>query len=97
MSQLMGAKITRDHEIIQQWVKKRKGKPVANLEESDRPEENIAIKVARRIDRKREFEISWQEFFDKFRESNLGFLYQEYDPDGEISCSCKILSPWVDF
>jgi hypothetical protein len=37
-------------------------------------------------------EISWEEFFQKFDENNLQFLYQEETADGEESRFNKFIS-----
>ena len=37
-------------------------------------------------------EISWDEFFQKFEEANLAFLYQEKTSDGKTSRFCKFIA-----
>jgi len=37
-------------------------------------------------------EISWEEFFEKFDESHLQFLYQDKTKDGKISRFHKFVS-----
>jgi len=71
-------KTTTDHEQIRRWAEERGGRPAAVVGP-------LSTKVAGglRID----FpdydsgevleEISWTEFFDKFEEQNLVFMYQE--------------------
>jgi hypothetical protein len=63
---------TRDHKKIREWAEARGGKP-AQVKgtggllriDFDEPEESLEA-------------ISWDEFFSKFDESNIKFLY---DPD----------------
>jgi hypothetical protein len=37
-------------------------------------------------------EISWDEFFEKFEDSELAFLHQDKTPDGEKSRFNKLVS-----
>jgi hypothetical protein len=72
----MTPKTTTDHEKIRQWAEERGGRPAAVVGESE-------IAGGLRID----FpdydsgevleEITWAEFFDKFEEQNLVFMYEE--------------------
>jgi hypothetical protein len=63
--------MTTDHEQIRRWVEVRGGRPalvkdsgVLRIDFPDGPGESLAP-------------ISWEEFFDKFEQSQLAFLYQE--------------------
>jgi len=70
------SKTTTDHAIIRRWAEERGGKPakVAGSEPGeiriDFPnfpgEEEESLEV-----------ISWEEFFDRFEEDNLVFMYRE--------------------
>ncbi len=72
----MTPKTTTDHEKIRQWAEERGGRPAAVIGENE-------IAGGLRID----FpdydsgevleEITWTEFFDKFEEQNLVFMYEE--------------------
>lgn len=86
------SKITQDHKKIRKWVEKRDGSPAcvkgtgsskdAGLLRINFPgyaEENLK-------------NISWEEFFEKFDENNLAFLYQKKLKGGEISRFNKIIS-----
>jgi len=87
------SKTTTDHKTIQSWAEARGGKPST----VKRTEENGDAGVLR-ID----FpgysgagsleEISWDEFFQKFDEKNLAFLYQEHTSSGEESRFFKLVS-----
>lgn len=75
---MSSAKTTTDHDVIKQWAEERGGHPARVSRTGD--EEDVGII---RID----FpgfsgegtleEISWEEFFDKFEEKQLAFLYQD--------------------
>lgn len=72
----MEPKTTTDHEKIRQWAEQRGGRPASVVGENE-------IAGGLRID----FpdydsgevleEITWTEFFDKFEEQNLVFMYEE--------------------
>ena len=72
------AKATINHDQIRKWVEAHGGHPAAVKETGGEGDPGIL-----RIDfpgysgEGRLEEISWDEFFDKFDESNLAFLYQE--------------------
>lgn len=76
-------KTTTDHAAIRKWAEARGGKP-ARVKgtgrkddpgllriDFDEPEENLEY-------------ISWDDFFEKFEEKNLAFLYQD-EPDSRFS------------
>jgi len=75
---------TTDHNKIRKWAEERDGRPatVKSTEENGHagilridfgPKENS-------LD-----EIEWDEFFRKFDESELAFLYQDRTKDGKVS------------
>lgn len=84
---MSSSKRTTDHEKIRNWAEARSGKPArvqgtggaddAGLLRIDFPEEND--------DDERLEEISWDEFFEKFDEKRLAFVYQEQTVKGEQS------------
>jgi hypothetical protein len=72
-------KTTTDHDKIRRWAEERGGRPAAVVDSVD-------TKVAAgglRIDfpdydsGEALQEITWAEFFDKFEEQNLEFMYEE--------------------
>jgi hypothetical protein len=83
----MSSKRTTDHAKIRQWVEARNGKPArvqgtgqgedAGLLRIDFPEEHE--------DEEDLEEISWDEFFEKFDEKRLAFVYQDQTAGGETS------------
>ena len=88
------ARTTTDHETIRQWVEDRNGKP-ASVPGTAKANEDVGLV---RIDfaddggEKSLDEISWDEFFDKFEEKQLAFLYQEQKANGEPSTFNKLVS-----
>lgn len=80
---------TRDHDTIRRWAEERKAIP-ATVRGTARDDDDAGIL---RFDfvgdgQKREDaleEISWDEFFEKFDEAKLTFLYQDRTADGDVS------------
>ncbi|MGH9158506.1 MAG: lipocalin/fatty-acid binding family protein [Vicinamibacteraceae bacterium] len=85
--------VTTDHDEIRRWVEDRGGHPsrVAGTGEQEDPgllridfpgyggEESLGG-------------ISWDEFFRKFNEKGLAFVYQEQTTGGEKSVFSKLVS-----
>jgi hypothetical protein len=75
---MSAAKVTTDHDVIRRWVEKRGGHP-ARVGRTGDDEDMGVIRI--------DFpgfsgegtleEISWDEFFEKFEEKQLAFLYQD--------------------
>jgi hypothetical protein len=84
--------LTRDHERIREWAEERGGKPSAVRDTGGGDDPGII-----RID----FpgysgegsleEIPWEEWFEKFDESDLVLLHQETTADGEKSNFNKLI------
>jgi hypothetical protein len=87
------SKVTIDHDEIRAWVEARGGKPSDVIGTGGKEDVGLL-----RID----FpgysgegsleEISWDEFFEKFEEKQLAFLYQEETADGHESRFCKLIN-----
>ena len=84
------AESTTDHDAIRRWVEERGGRPVsvkgtggddAGILRIDfgEPEESLEP-------------IDWDEWFRKFDENDLEFLYQEEKQSGEGSTFFKLVS-----
>ena len=88
------AQITTDHQIIRKWTEERGGIPVTVTSTKTKGEVGLLrIKFPEvSKDTKKLEEISWEEFFKKFDENKLQFLYQEKTKDGEISRFFKFVS-----
>ncbi|MFO7963009.1 MAG: hypothetical protein R6U50_03725 [Desulfobacterales bacterium] len=88
------SKQTTDHDTIRKWAEERNGVP-ASVEGTSRNEEEAGILRIHFPDYETEpnlKEISWEEFFDKFEESNLAFLYQERTKEGDLSRFFKFVA-----
>jgi hypothetical protein len=87
------SRLTTDHETIKKWVEERGGKPAtvkstahggdAGLLRIDFP----GYKGEGSLE-----EIAWEEFFKKFDEKKLAFLYQDKTAGGEESRFFKFVS-----
>jgi hypothetical protein len=90
---MSSSKRTTDHAKIRQWVEARNGKPArvqgtgeaddAGLLRIDFPEDNDDHELE---------EISWDEFFEKFDEKRLAFVYRDQTASGEPSRFNKFVS-----
>lgn len=85
------AQTTTDHATIQHWVEERGGHPACVKGTGDKNDTGLL-----RIDfpgysgEESLQPISWDEFFEKFDEANLAFLYQETQ-DGKPSRFSKLV------
>jgi hypothetical protein len=83
---------TTDHEEIRRWVEQRGGRPARELGTG-----NVGDPGLLRIDfpggtgDEQLEQISWDEWFERFDESNLAFLYQEQKAGGEDSTLFKLV------
>jgi hypothetical protein len=81
---------TTDHNTIRKWAEERSAWPAtvkgtgdkesAGVLRLDFEEDGKEDERDSRLER-----ISWEEFFEKFDESNLAFLFQETLKSGEVS------------
>lgn len=80
------SKVTTDHKVIRQWVEERSGTPatVKSTEEGDKPG-LLRIDFPGYSGEGRLEAISWDDFFEKFDEAHLAFLYQDRLKSGEVS------------
>lgn len=87
------SKTTTDHEVIKRWVEERGGHPATVKGTGDGDEAGVL-----RIDfpgysgEGRLEKISWEEFFEKFDEKKLAFLYQDETSGGKESRFFKFVS-----
>ena len=83
---------TTDHNEIRKWAEERGGKPATVKATEDDGHAGIL-----RIDFDPPDEgldrISWDEFFEKFDETGIAFLYQEQTKDGKPSRFYKFVRP----
>lgn len=84
--------MTKDPEIIREWAEARGGKPSAVMSTGKKNDVGIL-----RIDfpgysgKGSLEEISWDDWFEKFEENNLTFLYQEKTAAGKQSRFFKLV------
>jgi hypothetical protein len=77
---MSNSKVTTDHAKIRKWVEARKGVPVRVQGTGSAVDAGLLrIDFPERDDRDDDDleEISWDEFFEKFDEKRLAFVYQE--------------------
>jgi len=70
-------KSTTDHDEIRRWAEERGGRPALAVEQQDQP---LGLRIEFPEDRDQAdglLLISWEEFFRKFDEQNLVFLYRD--------------------
>jgi hypothetical protein len=79
------ANVTTDHATIRRWAEERRAHP-ATVKATRRESEPGLLRL--------DFEpgeqdalarLSWEEFFDKFDDEKLAFLYQDKTDDGAVS------------
>ena len=87
------AKQTTDHDEIRRWVQERGGKParVKGTGSGDDPGV-LRVDFPGVGEEDRLEEIPWDEWFDKFEQENLAFLYQDEVKSGEESRFFKLVN-----
>jgi hypothetical protein len=89
---MSAARVTTDHETIRHWVEERDGGPATVRRTSRRGDPGILrIDFPGYLGEETLEPISWDEFFVKFDESGLAFLYQEETANGGTSRFSKFL------
>ena len=83
---MSSASKTTDHKKIRKWAEERGGVPATVKRTKSDGEPGLLRIDFPEASQPPEFEhIDWDDFFEKFDESNLAFLYQEKTADGKIS------------
>lgn len=75
---------TTDHALIKKWVEQRDGRP-ATVRATEEDGHAGILRIDFGPKEERLEEIEWDEFFRKFDESDLAFLYQDRTKDGKLS------------
>ena len=75
---------TTDHEKINKWAKDRDGVS-ATVKETEKNGHAGILRIDFGPREKGLEEISWEDFFRKFEEAHLAFLYQDKTKDGKVS------------
>jgi hypothetical protein len=87
------ANVTTDHEEIRKWAEARGGKPACVKGTGGRGDTGLLrIEFPARGRDENLQEISWDEFFKKFDDQGLAFLYQERTASGRPSRFNKLVS-----
>ena len=88
----MSSKMTTDHEEVRRWAEQRGAKP-STVRGTEREEEVGVLRLdfpgysgEGRLE-----EISWEQFFEKFEESELALVYQDQTADGVRSNFNKLV------
>lgn len=82
---------TTDHKTIKKWAEDRNGVP-ATVKDTETDGHAGVLRIDFGPRETRLEEISWDEFFEKFEEAGLAFLYQDKTKDGKISRFHKFVS-----
>jgi hypothetical protein len=75
---------TTDHAKIKKWVDERDGVP-ATVKRTEQAGHAGLLRIDFGPKEENLEEISWDEFFQKFDEAHLQFLYQDKTKEGKIS------------
>jgi hypothetical protein len=86
------AQKTRNHETIQRWVEERNGHP-ATVKGTEGKEDAGLLRIDFPGGAGKESlqQISWDDFFEKFDEEEIEFLYQDTTENGKTSRFCKFV------
>jgi glutathione synthase/RimK-type ligase-like ATP-grasp enzyme len=85
-------KTTTDHDEIRRWVEEHGGKPATvKGTEGDGDAGVLRIDFPGGTGEDQLEHISWDEWFDKFEQENLAFVYQERKSSGEDSTFFKLV------
>ena len=90
----MSSNRTTEHAKIRQWAEARNGKP-ARVQGTGEAEDVGLLRIDFPEEHEEEEgleEITWDEFFEKFDEKRLAFVYQDKTAAGETSRFNKFVS-----
>jgi hypothetical protein len=87
------SKKTTDHDEIRKWVEARGGVP-ATVRSTGRKDEPGILRIQFQGQESGDSleEISWDDFFEKFEEQKLAFLYQDETKQGKTSRFFKFVN-----
>ena len=85
-------KTTTDHEEIRRWVEEHGGRPATVRGTGNGGAGVLRIDFPGGAGEDALEPISWDEWFEKFDQNNLAFLYQEEKSSGEDSTFFKLVS-----
>lgn len=83
---------TTDHQTIRRWVEEHDGKPATVRGTESRDEAGVLrVDFPGGTGEDQLEHISWDEWFQKFDENRLAFLYQQEKASGEDSTFFKLV------
>jgi hypothetical protein len=89
----LSAKVTTDHEVIERWVRDRGGHPASVKPAQENGGHGLLyIDFPNHPARELLTRTSWEEFFERFEQDRLAFLYQERTSTGLTSRLFRIVS-----
>lgn len=80
-----GSKVTTDHNEIRKWVEARQGRPATVKGTEGRDDAGVLRINFPGGSEDSLQDLSWEDFFTKFEEAQLAFLYQDQLASGETS------------
>ncbi|MFH5806464.1 hypothetical protein [Alienimonas sp. DA493] len=94
------SKTTTDHATIKQWAESRNGYPATVADTESKGGEPGILRIDFEDPSEEQpntpdsglHRITWEEFFEKFDDADVQFLYQEHTSDGSVSRFCKFIS-----
>jgi hypothetical protein len=78
------ANVTTDHEKIRRWAEQRGGHP-ATVKVTETDDEPGVLRLDFDPPDESLEKISWDDFFEKFEDADLAFLYQDKTESGKTS------------
>ncbi|HEX3653234.1 MAG TPA: hypothetical protein VHU18_10465 [Rhizomicrobium sp.] len=78
------ANVTTDHDKIRKWAEARGGEP-ATVKDTEQKDEAGILRLDFDPPDEGLEKISWDEFFEKFDDADLAFLFQEKTASGKTS------------
>ena len=82
---------TTDHDTIRAWAEERGGRPATVKGTESGGEDAGVLRIDFQDPDDRLEEISWNEWFQKFDDQKLAFLYQDARKSGETSTFFKLV------
>lgn len=85
--------VTTNHDKIRRWIEERDGVPATVERTGERRGEPgiLRVKFPEQTESGSLKQLSWDDFFEKFDQENLAFLYQDEVQDGSVSRFCKFI------
>jgi hypothetical protein len=82
---------TTDRDTIRKWAEERGGRPATVKGTESGGDDAGILRIDFQDPDDRLEEISWDDWFEKFEDAKLAFLYQDEKKDGETSTFFKLV------